>query len=351
MKKVLILLLASIFIFAACSNGNSKPEEPEQTPASTTTTTGTENSGSSTGSGEDVGNTGTENSGTEGSGGEEENGGSEGSGGEVTGNFLQTGYKKTGVQNINGTEYDLVTFGNFPQSEKDSNVTVSTTATNVNGFTCYKGSDDEWYVNLDSKYYKVEPIKWRVLTTDYKGTGKKLLLAENILINKAYDDDSNSYADSTIRAYLTGDFLTTAFTQAEQDAIATTTVINNASSTNPDSNFEEWNNGANQYASDTPTSDKIFLLSLQEATRTDYGFAAYDQEGIGNTRIRMTTDFAKANGAYQNSTAGKGGCWWLRSPYCYKSDSARSVSWSGYADFDGGVDYGDVGVVPALWLN
>ena len=77
--------------------------------------------------------------------GEVESGGGSGSGGGgsgggsiPTGNFNQTGYKKTGTQNINGTEYDLVTFGNFPQSEKDSNVTVSTTATNVNGFICYK---------------------------------------------------------------------------------------------------------------------------------------------------------------------------------------------------------------------
>ena len=28
----------------------------------------------------------------------------------------------------------------------------------------------------------------------------------------------------------------------------------------------------------------------------------------------MTTDFAKASGALQSSTAGNGGWWWLRSP-------------------------------------
>ncbi len=294
-------------------------------------------------------------SGGGGSSGTESGGGQQG-GGIPTGNFKQTGYKKTGTQNINGTEYDLVIFGNFPQSEKDSNVTVSTTATNVNGFTCYKGDDDEWYVNLDSKYYKVEPIKWRVLTTDYNGSGKKLLLAENILINKAYHASSNNYENSSIRAYLTGDFLTTSFTKAEQDAIATTTVINNARSTNPDSNDKEWNNGANQYASDTPTSDKIFLLSLQETTKSDYGFAAYNEyKGDGthddSTRIRMTTDFAKANGAYQNSTAGYGGYWWLRSPFYSRSDYVRCVVSNGRA-----YNYCDVGddiegVVPALCLK
>ena len=54
------------------------------------------------------------------------NGVESGRGNIPTGKFKQTGYIKTGTQNINGTNYDLVTFGNFPQSEKDSNVTVST---------------------------------------------------------------------------------------------------------------------------------------------------------------------------------------------------------------------------------
>ncbi|MBO7583592.1 MAG: hypothetical protein J6T20_07355 [Treponema sp.] len=277
-------------------------------------------------------------------------------GGSVpTGNFKQTGYIKTGTQNINGTNYDLVTFGNFPQSEKDSNVTVSTTATNVNGFTCYKGDDDEWYVNFGSKYYKVEPIKWRVLTTNYdhdgnaSTPGKKLLLAENILINKPYDYyASDSYADSPIRNYLTDDFFTTAFTQAEQAAIATTTVVNNAERTNPDSNATLWNDGDNSWACD-PTEDKIFLLSEQEATKADYGFAAYDASGIGNTRIRMTTAFAKANGAFQSSTAGYGGSWWLRS--CDDSISARIVDINGNASICGTKDFGYRGVVPALCLE
>ena len=330
--------------------------------------------------------------------GEVESGGGSGSGGGSipTGNFKQTGYIKTGTQNINGTNYDLVTFGNFPQSEKDSNVIVSTTATNVNGFICYKGDDDEWYVQLNSKYYKVEPIKWRVLTENYdhdgnaSNPGKKLLLAENILINCMYYDYGNyaetnvrtidtasvymnNYEHSRVRAYLNGlsyqkkagysttqkvdetflnkGFFQTAFTKEEQDAIATTTVVNNARSTNPDSNDKEWNNGVNQYASDTPTSDKIFLLSLQEATKADYGFAAYKQCATGNTRIRMTTDFAKANGADQSSEAGYGGYWLLRSPLYLDSDAAR------YVDINGGaypadlVDNDGNGVVPALCLK
>lgn len=284
-----------------------------------------------------------------------ESGGGGGSGGG--GSNTSTPYTKVDTQTIGGTTYDIVTFGTFPQSEKASTVSITSESKTVGSFTYYKGDDNEWYAELNSQYYKVEPIKWRVLTTDYNGSGKKLLLAENILINKAYHASlNNNYENSSIRAYLTGDFLTTAFTQAEQDAIAATTVVNNAASTNPDGNDKLWNNGDNQYASDTPTSDKIFLLSEQEVTKADYGFAAYNEYmGDGthddSTRIRITTAFAKDSGAYQNDTEGYGGYWWLRSPHCDVCDVARRVYHDGHAISNYPVNDDSTGVVPALCLN
>lgn len=305
-------------------------------------------------------------SGTPAGAGGSETGGGQQDGSLPTGDFTQTGYHDLGSPVIiNGTRYDIVTFGNYPQSLKDNSVTVSSTATNVNGFICYEGSDNEWYVKHgesgNEMYFKVEPIKWRVLTTNYdhdgnaSTPGKKLLLAEKILINKAYHASSNNYETSSIRAYLTGDFFTTAFTQAEQDAIATTTVVNNARSTNPDGNASEWNNGANQYAGD-PTEDKIFLLSEQEVTKTDYGFAAYNEykgDGTHNdsTRIRMPTAFAQANGALRNNREGYGGYWWLRSPLYFDSSYVLNVYNNGMADTQGDVDNDFRGVVPALCLN
>ena len=276
------------------------------------------------------------------------------------GGNISTPYTKVGEQTIGETTYEIVTFGTFPQSEKtDDTISVDETdSKTVGSFTYYKGSDGEWYAERNSKYYKVEPIKWRVLTTDYdhdddaSTSGKKLLLAENILINKAYHASSNNYENSSIRAYLIGDFLTIAFTAQEQAAIAPTNVVNDARSTNPDSNATEFNGGVNIYASDNTTEDKIFLLSVQEATKEEYGFAAYDTYGAGNTRIRMTTAFARANGAYQKSTAGYGGYWRLRSPNYNNSNDVRFV----YYDGDAGNTYcsvslDSVGVVPALCLK
>lgn len=284
-------------------------------------------------------------------------------------------YTPAGTTTINGTQYDLVTFGLWPQTVKADGVTVNDSKTKTAGeFTYCKGSDGEWYAKLSDKYYKVEPIKWRVLTTGiatgYNGTGKKLLLAESVLIGKRYAEIFNNYQNSEIRKWLNGNansdaasdysgsggFLKTAFTAEEQAIIQDTSVINNAHSTNPDANATQWNSGNNLYASSTPTTDKVFLLSEQEVTTSAYGFDvynAYKGDGTHNesARIRQTTDYAKASGANQSSTAGMGGWWWLRSPLFDNGNIARNVNYNGNAYHNYYVNYDDGGVVPALCVS
>ena len=131
---------------------------------------------------------------------------------------------------------------------------------------------------------------------------------------------------------------------------------NSAASTNPASNPNLWSGGNNPYACGK-TTDKVFLLSQQEATAADYGFAAYDEYvGDGNgtsisTRIRVTTDYAKATGANQNSTAGSGGFWWLLSPNYDYEGYARGINGLGDAYDYGIVNYTNGGVVPALSIS
>lgn len=313
----------------------------------------------------------------------------------VTATFavLPPGYAITETIKLNGTEYALVTFGLWPQTIKAAGVTVDESMTEIHGdFTYCKGSDGQWYVKqfenaykTDYKYsdmtnvmqasassykwFKVEPIKWYVLTVDYNGTGKKLLLADHILIAKRYDDDNNNYQNSEIRKWLNsnavsaaasdcGDskgFLKTAFTAAQIAQIADTSVVNNARSTNPDSSATAFNNGVNQYASATPTTDKIFLLSEQEATKSDYGFDVYtayagDGTHYGTARPRHVLDFAKASGASHNST-GWLGSWWLRSPSYHHIDSTHTVSEKGEANNSISVKSEYIGVVPALCVD
>ena len=285
---------------------------------------------------------------------------------------IETSYTvlDSGTTGTMGTSGTYVLFGYWPQTIKADSVTVDETNSKLAGaYTYYKGSDGAWYAKIkenayqtgykysngttvaqnsaDSyKYFKVEPIKWRVLTDNY--SGKRLLLAESILVNHRYAASSNNYANSEIRAYLNGTFWNTAFTDSEKSMIDETDVDNSAASTtDAGGNLTQ----ATSYACGT-TKDKIFLLSEKEATTTGYGFASYSSYGTGNSRIRMTTDFAKASGAYQSTTAGYGGWWWLRSPYYYSSLDARHVYYDGFAyNYTYYVYDANGGVCPALSLK
>ena len=297
--------------------------------------------------------------------------------------------------NNTGSKWTYVAFGEWPQTEAvDFNPTTAPQSHGIFDGNYYVEGNDK-YVKEGDNYYKVEPIVWRVLTTSYKapegGTaGEILLLAESILTGgipyykglntrtitgagtKEGEPDTvypNNWQYSTIRAWLNGSdvvqgdaqendttytgkgFLQTAFTADAQSLIAATSVDNTAASTNPASNPNLWSDGSNPYAC-ANTTDKVFLLSEHEATTLNSGFAAYNAAGKGNTRIRVTTDYAQATGAYQGDpSAGYGGWWWLRSPYCYYGDYARVIDYNGYADNLDNVYYTDGGVVPALSIS
>ena len=291
----------------------------------------------------------------------------------------------TNYKSPNNTDdsWTYVAFGEWPQSEaKDVEEDSLKLVDGGRGYfnnNYYKDDNDNYYVKHNDSYYKVEPIVWRVLNKDYSDTGKALLLAEKILTGGIpyYVNTSsrtigsatvyaNNYKYSTIRAWLNGSyetddtqeknyegkgFLQTAFTEKALEFIVDTTVDNSARSTNPDSNESQWNSGDNKYASETNTTDKIFLLSEQEATTKDYGFVEYNEYGEGNTRIRVTTDYAQATGAYQNSTDGYGGWWWLRSPFYCDEIGARDVLNVGNASISNYVNSILVGVVPALSIS
>ncbi len=308
---------------------------------------------------------------------------------------------ETGLPATKATKY--IYFGMFPKTVLPASSTVKvdeTISVKMGADTYYKGSDGEYYAKVmenvcstrmqykysdgtqakqDSsnsyRYFKVEPIKWKVITESY--IGKCLLLAEDILtanipyypyhsesqMRKIADTTvySNNYKYSTIRAYLNGKyesndtqsktayenkgFLQTAFTAEAQNLIAVTTVDNSPLSTS--------DSGHNLpvYGSFTcaDTEDKIFLLSEKEAT--SYGFPAYNKYGEGNTRIRKPTDYAMANHAYLDSTDRLGGYWWLRSPYTSGGQSVRTVKYDGSASDFSSADYINSGVVPALSIS
>lgn len=251
------------------------------------------------------------------------------------------------VENVTSNQY---IFGDYPFSEKDDKVIVNEGQTLTHGeFTYCLGNDGNWYYQVDSKFYKVEPISWYEISTDYNGN--KLLLSEFIITAKRYSpkstDGSYKYEYSEIRNWLNSGFLNTAFEESARALIKRTSVVNNAASTNPKSDPIHWNHGQNGNAGD-PTTDQIFLLSEQEVTDSNYGFTDYNVYGSGNDRIKVPTDFAVAVGAYKKSGDFAGnGRWMLRSP-TPSAGGVHVVVYDGDPTTIRFVTDKDVGIVPAL---
>ena len=262
-----------------------------------------------------------------------------------------------------------VDFGYWPQTVKAADVTVYTGLSKKVGiFTYYLGSDSNYYVQRSGNYYKVEPIRWRVLTDNYidadgTPTGNALLLAEKILTggidwdanvvvgNITQSVAGNKYIWSNIRRWLNGNteegdisdykgtpgFLQTAFTTDAQGKIAPTIVNNTADSTTP-------TNGGFTHSPfiGGNTTDKIFLLSMREATTAIYGFAeSFDNSD--SARSRVPTDYAKATGA-------TGGWWWLRSSFYESSSTVRTIHSPGNSLYKHIRNDTDGGFVPALCI-
>ena len=277
---------------------------------------------------------------------------------------------------------DYVYFGEYPQTIKADDVTVTDT-TDSRGY--YLGSDGEYYAAVTADpygsnytftnnttvvsgtvyYFKVEPIRWRILSTDGETA---LILCDSIIANMAYQPDYtydsasdryyttangapdgtyvNNYKYSEVRRWLNDNFYNTAFTALEQELIITTQVDNSAESLY---NYGSTGSFSSTYACED-TYDKVFLLSRQEATNPEYGFAS---SGTNDTARRMqTSDYSRATGAYMHTSESYFGnsWWWLRSPDYGYCSLARAISSDGSVYYYGNVCYSHGGVVPALQI-
>lgn len=304
-------------------------------------------------------------------------------------------------------------FGVFPQSvlSPSEKVTVDEEVSVKMGANIYyKGSDGEWYIKSNASpfsksyyfytddvqpvvkdenyYFLVKPILWKVITNNYNGTGKSLLVAEDLLISNIpyYLDKTervingktiypSNYRYSTIRAYLNGryesddiqekkyeniGFLQTVFTAEGQALICDTTVDNSGDSTTDATGRTKKadgtaiKSGAEYYPDYTceNTEDKIFLLSFKEMTTIEYGFEDIDVM-YADSRVRKATDYALANNIFIQGKwdEGYGGYWWIRTPYFKDDYKAHAVEGIGASWNLESVDSLYYGIVPALCLS
>lgn len=259
-----------------------------------------------------------------------------------------------GTEGSFGTEKSYFLFGDWPQAEKKADIKIDEKKSyEVNDWTCYKGSDNCFYVKKeinhpgskaakDIGYFKMEPIKWVILSEDYKGGA--LALAEDILEYKRFDNMSNNYGESSIREYLNGEFINKAFSSKAAEKINTTIVDNSADSTTD--TLEKLGKASNSVCEDT--EDKIFLLSEKEITNRDFSFfrRACGDSFFSDDRERVAVDYAMFDFA-----SGIANTWWLRSPF---EDSDKSMVH--YVDYYGETHKSDgayrrKGVVPAFIIS
>ncbi|MCR4899779.1 MAG: DUF6273 domain-containing protein, partial [Treponema sp.] len=288
--------------------------------------------------------------------------------------------------------FDLYKFGDFPQTkaanQEDSYYSEETV---YHGW--YLGSDGYFYEKFGGKYYKVEPIIWRVLLSE---NGKLFLFSKNIIMGNILfydgrDNDwardldgynnnktiyANNYEFSTMRAYLNGlsyltrvsssayadymidhtyegnGFLQKAFTDsAQQNYIIETEVDNSIVSARPAA-YNDWSTYSQERFSEAyidvkyvcnNTKDKVFLLSRQECSNLDYGFYEWLNNCDDSARNLASTDYAKANNVSNE--------WWLRTPNDSYNQSFTIHSFQGREDCNFVYKINPVGIAPAMWIE
>lgn len=272
-------------------------------------------------------------------------------------------------------EGDYIYFGEYPQTVKSDDVEI-TNVVDSRGY--YLGSDGCYYAKLVSKvrvtsykfsngqniekeavyYFKVEPIRWRILE---EKDGEALIFCDVILNNMKYQSNytedgdlytttangaaeevyANNYRYSDVRVWLNGEFIDVAFNGSESSIILTTTVDNSVESTGYFSNIYVCEN----------TQDKAFILSYSEVINSDYGFAA--EEIKDEARLIKSSDYAIANGMLINTITEQYGCgyWWLRSPIDTYSMIVRNISNGGTAGGNISIYQNYNGVVPAMRIT
>ncbi|MBQ2715000.1 MAG: hypothetical protein IJF76_05180, partial [Clostridia bacterium] len=102
----------------------------------------------------------------------------------------------------------------------------------------------------------------------------------------------------------------------------------------------------------TEIYDELFLLSHDDVLNSEYGFS--DNADADEKRVKLTTDYARANGCLMstfNSTYGNG-WWWLSSSHDENGELADCIFTAGGAsNYNCHVSREDGGVVPALRIQ
>lgn len=248
-----------------------------------------------------------------------------------------------GTYNPNGS---YLLMGTYPQTIKSADVTIDTTLNGSNGWNVgsdgnlykevvanpyvaqvsprtYYFSDNTAVVKNTTYYFKLEPMRWRILLRPEDG-GWTFLMSDKAIDANVFDPSVSPrnpvYQTSLLRQFCTTNFLSMNIPQTVQDVMKSGNLYNNLQSTlEAGSKVPQgwdnsiWNN--NPYVSNEEIKDKVYVFSISELTDTDFGFSRYMT--TKDTKRQVTpTDYAIARGIAVSSLEGyEGNCsWWTRSP-------------------------------------
>ena len=191
-----------------------------------------------------------------------------------------------------------------------------------------------------------EPIEWIILEI-YQG--RALLVSKDILDYKAYgtdDQDTANWADSAIRVWLNNEFIEDAFTDEQQDIILT---ISNDDWENCTFYGDSTLKRVNSIDSCVTSDEKVFLLSIAEACKTDLS-SPHMLSLLQNT---SATQYAESKQDFSTSSL-QG--WWLRSSgedmrYAVYGLNHSITSYHGYTSFEGTLKSSQLGIRPAIWID
>ena len=173
-----------------------------------------------------------------------------------------------------------------------------------------------------------EKIEWQVLA---KENNKVLVISKYALDSQHYNtaDKDVTWETCTLRTWLNGTFLNSAFSTNEQAAIAQTTVTADG---NPEYDTDSGN----------ATTDKVFLLSIDEANK----YFSSD-----SARQCKPTVFTLANGVWYEGDGELVHYWRLRSPGGAQDYNAVVSDDGSVACYGFRVDDGGGAIRPAMWIN
>ena len=238
---------------------------------------------------------------------------------------------------------------------------------------------DNGYYTFNVYWFKYEPIKWRILTTNENSAfimsdialdffsmqpDRKSEIRDDLLAsyNNSTGVPDGTYANnweySFIRSWLNETFYNEVFNDLQKEIIQTTHLDNSARSCNPNEYPKYYgygeNAGKNKYADQCKdTDDKIFLLSLRDVTTTAYGFNK-DVNAEDPARNLQASDFAKFHGVSMGNTQKDYVTWYTRSPSLAVGNQGYTT-FVLYRDNKGVINSPNLvaegGVVPALWIT